>query len=117
MEERLNSIGKRMPYRLPEGFFEANEAELIQRMQREAQTAKQTNKVAAPRKGLALRLPLWICGAVAAMLAIGVLFWIPEEQAEAMPNAPLYANYEEMSEEELAHWVEFYEADLFVSYE
>ena len=27
------------------------------------------------------------------------------------------AAYEKMSDEELDHWIEFYEADLFVSYE
>lgn len=116
MEERLTSIGKRMPYSLPEGFFEANEAAVMQRIAREERVA-QSLTGANIRKGVAKRLPLWIAGAVAAMLAVGVLFLIPEEQAEAMPNAPLYANYEEMSEEELAHWVEFYEADLFMSYE
>lgn len=116
MEERLNSIGKRMPYSLPEGFFKANEVELMQRIAREEQLT-QSLMATNTRKGMVKRLPLWIVGAVAAMLAVGVLFWIPEEQATTTTNDLLYASYEEMSEEELAHWVEFYEADLFVSYE
>ena len=105
-----------MPYRLPEGFFEANEAELMQRIARERQ-ATQSGGVASVRKGVMMRLPLWMAGAVAAMLAVGVLFWIPEQVALPSANDLLYANYDEMSDEELDHWIEFYEADLFVSYE
>ena len=116
MEEHLTSIGKRMPYSLPEGFFEANEAAVMQRIAREERVA-QSLTGANIRKGVAKCLPLWIAGAVAAMLAVGVLFLIPEQKAIPSTGGPLYAGYEEMSDEELDHWIEFYEADLFVSYE
>ena len=113
MEQNWNSVGKRMPYSLPEGFFEANEAALMARVQQEAQETAQR----PTRKGVMMRLPLWMGGAVAAMLAVGVLFWMPREESVLTSGDLLYAYHDGMSSEELESWIEFYEADLFVSYE
>ena len=98
-----------MPYGLPEGFFEANEAALMARVQQEqAQQA---------RRGRRMYLSLWMGGAVAAMLAVGAYFWMPREEVVMTSADLLYAYHDGMSSEELESWVEFYEADLFVSYE
>ncbi|MBQ3083450.1 MAG: hypothetical protein IJ028_04420 [Alistipes sp.] len=100
---RWNEVGKRMPYRLPEDFFAQNEAELMRRVEQ-------------PR-GRLMRLPIWLGGAVAAAVLVGVMLWLPMREMKPMATEQLYAYNETMSNEELAGWVEFYEADLFVSYE
>ena len=54
---------------------------------------------------------------MAAAVLVGVMLWLPMRERKPMATEQLYAYNETMSNEELAGWVEFYEADLFVSYE
>ncbi len=114
-KEWKKTVGKRMPYSLPEGFFEANEAELMRRIATEQPHV--VGRADGTPKGRLVPLSAWIGGAVAAMLVVGALFYLPQERPAEVEQALLYADHATLSEEELASWVEFYEADLFVSYE
>lgn len=111
METSWEKIGKQMPYRVPTDFFAENEAVLMCRI------AAAPTSAPAPARGRRMRLPLWVGGAVAAALLAGVLAFWPAPEEPVTANEPLYACHEVMSAEELESWVEFYEADLFVSYE
>ena len=110
----FNEIGKRTPFRTPEGFFEKMQAETLKRVVEE----KQKTKIYRLKWGVSLAL------ATAAMLC-GFLF-LPNTQT---PNThqPASANWvaqthgndvmdlyvQELTDEELEAWIEFSENDIF----
>lgn len=105
MEKYFKTIGKEMPYLLPDDFFEKNEQELMRRV-----TSLQTRR--------RHRLLLWIGGAAAAAILTGIALLPPITQPKTIEsNTPLYSYNESMSTEEVRSWVELYEADIFLSYE
>ncbi len=123
-----NSIGKQMPYRLPEGFFLEEEATLQQlaakqsaMMQAEATRLAEprptTSTEAAPR-ALKIHLGWWI-GGVAAVVALALItllhFETTLQPLQSASESPLYAYHDAMTSDELDGWVEFYEADLFLA--
>lgn len=96
MENSWNKVGKQMPYSVPEGFFEQQQAELIR------QTVGTNTH----------HTRWWIGGAAAAAcLVVGLVGLHSADE----PTLALYEYTEQMSEEELSSWSEFYEADLFLS--
>ena len=96
MEEQWIAVGKQMPYRVPTAFFEENEARLMRSI---------------ARKRL-WRATWWIGAAasVALVLTIGLC-----EKTARLPEGTIYAYNEEMADEDLSSWIEFYEADIFLS--
>mgnify|MGYP003303466477 FL=1 len=99
MEKEFNKVGKRMPYRVPEGFFEAQEKELL-----------------AKSVGSKTRFHRWWVGGVAAAACLMVgLFGLHSADEPTFAPTALYGYTEQMNDEELTTWVEFYEADIFLS--
>lgn len=99
METGWKEMGKRMPYRVPEGFFE---------QQQEVLTARTV--------GSRKRRYGWWLGAVAAAACLAVGVFVRNATGEATSGeGVLYAYSEQMGDEELSSWVEFYEADIFLS--
>lgn len=105
----FDSIGKRMPYRTPEGFFESQAEQLLKlAAQKEAPAP-----TIAPRKGISIGLGWWI-GTAAAVVTLAAVTLLKIDRQHETPQ-PLYAYNEAMSSDELADWIEFYEADLFLA--
>lgn len=99
MEKEFNKVGKRMPYRVPEGFFEAQEKVIL-----------------AKSVGSKTRFHRWWVGGVAAAACLMVgLFWLHSADEPTFAPTALYGYTEQMNDEELTTWVEFYEADIFLS--
>lgn len=111
----FNDIGKRMPYRTPDGFFERMQAESLKRAEEE----KRKKKLFRLRWGVSVAL------AVAAMVC-GFLFFPQTQQAVKEPvvaNEWLMAlndGADEMdlyvqglSDEDLEDWIEFSENDIY----
>lgn len=99
MEKEFNKVGKRMPYRVPEGFFEAQEKEIL-----------------AKSVGSKTRFHRWWVGGVAAAACLMVgLFGLHSADEPTFAPTALYGYTEPMNDEELTTWVEFYEADIFLS--
>lgn len=105
MEKYSKPIGKKMPYLLPDDFFEQNEQEMKRR-------------VAILKTRRHHKLLLWIGGAAAAAILTGIALLpsITQPKTDEL-NTPLYSYNESMTNEELRGWVELYEADIFLSYE
>lgn len=99
MEKEFNKVGRRMPYRVPEGFFEEQEKEIL-----------------AQSVGSKTRFHRWWVGGVAAAacLMVGLFGLLSADEPTFAPTA-LYGYTEQMNDEELTTWVEFYEADIFLS--
>ena len=111
----FNEVGKRMPFRTPEGFFERMQAETLKRVAEE----KRKKKLYRLKVGVSVAL------AMAAMIC-GFLF-LPVSQPEKTEQATtvdwmaqlspgedamdLYIQH--LTDEELEHWMEFSENDIF----
>ncbi len=99
MEKEFNKVGRRMPYRVPEGFFEEQEKEIL-----------------AKSVGSKTRFHRWWVGGVAAAACLMVgLFGLHSANEPTFAPTALYGYTEQMNDEELTTWVEFYEADIFLS--
>lgn len=99
MEKEFNKVGKRMPYRVPEGFF-----------------AQQEKEILAKSVGSKTRFHRWWVGGVAAAACLMVgLFGLRSTDEPTFDHSALYGYTEQMNDEELTNWVEFYEADIFLS--
>ncbi len=120
MEKDFNfeDIGKQTPYCTPEGFFDKMQERIME------QTLKKKDK-----KPFRLKLVLTTVLSAAALLA-GVLFLAspPSDTNELSSNSfivstNLSTSYseamdqyvEDMSDEELAEWIEFSENDVFMN--
>lgn len=101
MEKSWNEIGKQMPYRVPTGFFARQEQTILARTVR-------------ARRARILRLRL-IGGIAACVALIALVGWWPSDRRLA--DHTLYAYAASMGDDEVEAWVEFYEADLFLSAE
>ena len=111
----FNEVGKRMPFRTPEGFFERMQAETLKRVAEE----KRKKKLYRLKVGVSVAL------AMAAMIC-GFLF-LPVSQPEKTEQATtvdwmaqlspgedamdLYI--QNLTDEELEDWMEFSENDIF----
>ncbi len=114
----FEDIGKRTPYLTPEGFFQRMQEEVMER------TLKKKSK-----KVLRLKLAFAAVIGAAAMLT-GILFFSSRQlKTENRPsdsfivatgNGISYSDaidqyVENMSDEELAEWIEFSENDIFMN--
>ena len=111
----FNSIGKRTPFRTPEGFFERMQAETMKRVAEE----KRKKKLYRLKWGVSVAL------AIAAMVC-GIIFfpsaptemvyptntneWVAQMTGDT-DAMDLYLR--DISDEELEEWVEFSENDIY----
>ena len=108
----FKNIGKRMPYRTPDGFFGKMQKQVLERTQAERFNRQHRIKL------------------IIAAVMLGVLFFpISQPVAEELPSPSLIVStdldssysdtldryIESMSDEELAGWVELSENDIFIN--
>ena len=111
----FNSIGKRTPFRMPEGFFERMQAETMRRVTEE----KRKKKLYRLKWGVSVAL------AIAAMVC-GIVFFpsVPTEVVYPTNTNEWVAQMtgdtdamdlflRDISDEELEEWVEFSENDIY----
>ena len=111
----FQEIGKRTPFRTPEGFFERVQAETMRRIDEE----RRKTKLRKIRWGISMAL------AAAAMIC-GFLF-LPATQKEPAGQAlqsewtaqlaggmePIDLYLQDLTDEELDEWIEFSENDIY----
>ena len=104
MEDNLNNIGKRLPYEVPEGFFDTMHGRIL------AQTARKS------RPFLAVR---WIAAAAVVAIVASTAFFvlrhtnqtgISTEKTALAESAEQY-----FTDEEIESWVAFYDDDMFLT--
>ncbi len=111
----FNAIGKRTPFRTPEGFFENVQANILKRAAEEKKR----------RRLYRLRIGLSVALSVAAMIC-GIVFFTgtPAEPpmqdshaewlAQGTSGADAFDLYiSELTDEELEQWMEFSENDIY----
>ncbi len=109
----FNEVGKRMPFRTPEGFFEKMQAETMVRIKAEKR-----------RKKL-YRLNIGITAVLsAAAIWCGVMFFFPTQSSDPVQQGignewlanvedPMELYLQQLSDEELEAWIEFSENDIY----
>ena len=110
----FEEVGKRMPYRTPEGFFENVQTNVLKR----ADEWKKRRRVSRLKWGIsvALATAAMICGFLflpnspkeGAEQATHTAEWLAEGSSDAMD---VYLS--QLSDEELQDWIEFSENDIF----
>ena len=111
----FNDMGKQMPYRTPEGFFEKMQKETMARV--EAQ--KNKKKFYRLKVGIAA-----VLSAAAMWFGATFLFHEPFDMENAMDlsewmaetdcDDPLCIYIQQLSDEELEEWIEFSDNDIFM---
>ena len=111
----FNSIGKRTPFRTPEGFFERMQDETMRRVAEE----KRKKKLYRLKWGIsvALAVAAMVCGFIFFPSAptevaypINTNEWVAQMTGD-MDAMDLYLR--DISDEELEEWVEFSENDIY----
>ena len=111
----FNEVGKRTPFRTPEGFFERMQAETLKRVAEEK------------RKKRMYRLKIGVSAVLATAAMICGFFFFPvglsekteqpitvDWMAQMTPGEDVMDMYiENLTDEELEHWMEFSENDIF----
>lgn len=109
----FNEVGKRMPFRTPEGFFEKMQAETMVRIKAE----KRRKKLYRLKIGITAVLS-------AAAIWCGVMFFFPTQSTDPVQQEignewlanvedPMELYLQQMSDEELEAWIEFSENDIY----
>lgn len=97
MENNIfDQVGKKMPYRVPEGYFDASEKELRSIVHRKSFNRK-----------------LYYAAAASVVLAVGIwslVRFIPHQPQTPMLEEPIYVQTYDTADD----WHEFAEADLFL---
>ena len=105
MEELLKNHGKKMPYTVPEGFFEDMHQQLMEKTVNAQAPTSRLTPLASPRK-------FWMSAAAVVLLIAGVSFYALHRMGEN--DAALLANQSEpveryMTDEDLDEWIAIYE--------
>lgn len=99
MEKEFENIGKKMPYTVPDGYFDAMHGRLA------AIPARH-------RRSLVIR---WVSVAAAIVLVASVAFFTLRPRPQETLLSDIVSQYEQsLSDEELDSWVEFAENDVFL---
>ena len=104
MEELLTNNGKRMPYTVPEGFFEDMHRHLMERVDTQVDQHQTVNMNA--------RKKFWMSAAAVVLLIAGVSFYALHRMGE-IENSLLAEQSESvesyMADEALDEWIAIYE--------
>ena len=114
----FSSVGKRMPYRTPEGFFEANKQRLVEKSATAQEVVKEENAMAEkkPRKEILTlnRSRHWrgmVIGAAATIALLvasyGIARWLTAN--DSIYPADVSVAYADDGED----WLDFADADIF----
>ncbi len=111
----FNEVGKRTPFRTPEGFFERMQAETLKRVAEE----KRKKKMYRLKIGVSavLATAAMICGFLFLPVGLSERAGQPvtvDWMAQMTPGEDVMDMYiENLTDEELDYWMEFSENDIF----
>ena len=96
MEQSFEKIGKKMPYTVPDGYFEQMHEQLS----------------AIPRRHRRVVTLRWLSVAAAFVLVASVGFFALRQKPQENTMADVVKS---LSDEELASWIEFNDNDVFLA--
>lgn len=101
----FDQVGRRLPYSVPSGAFEAMEEAVMNRVRRQR----------------TVRRRLWWCSAAAAAvvaaIAIGTMVQRPAEQPVVTTFDNVLAAYQNLSADDQDYLAQYYDNDLFMTYD
>jgi len=107
----FEKVGKRMPYRVPDGFFDEMESRVMSRIQQE------TKEETRPSKGRTLRMSFSAFAAAAAAVALFFVVHksLPETETTEESYSRVELAYSDLSSEDQDFLLQVYEEDLFIN--
>lgn len=114
----FNSVGKRMPYRLPDGALDTVEDRVMQEISRQP-LATTVQPVVAPKKRHLLR-NFSLVASIAAAVVVGFIALSPNtnspaaQQEQVTDIAQVEQAFNELSTEDQEYLVSVYEDDVFM---
>ena len=103
----FNQVDKRMPYSVPDGFFDQLEADVMQEVTKETAQPKKNKKALR----IALRTVLAVAAAVALFFVVQPL--LPKGNTDSFDSVQLA--YNNLSQEDQEFLMEIYEEDEFIN--
>lgn len=108
MENDFNTIGKRMPYAVPEGFFDQLEEKILAEVRQE--------KKDMVRKPRTLRIVMRAVMAVAACVAIAfTIQWGFKDSRQKVNVQDVEQAFSELDQVDQAYILAVYQVDIFMS--
>ncbi len=105
----FNSVGKRMPYKVEDGFFERFEEQV-------AAKALCDNKVGKGRKmSVRLRIPIRLALTAAAVLLVGMVVWRNLYPQDTVDFDSVETAFAHLSEEDQQYLLDTYDEDIFIN--
>ena len=105
----LTHVGKRLPYTVPDGFFEQLQSDVWQAVQSDLHRPR-------ARRPLRHCLAWGIAGGVAAALALGFFLYPHPEPPQAVPFSTVEQAFDRLSQEDHIYLLSIYENDPFFQY-
>lgn len=109
----LIQIGKRMPYRTPEGFFGNLEEKVWEKVRADA--AVEEANSGNIRRRHPFKLPLVISSAAAAAIAIFLAFSLWLDNTQPVEMSDIESAFNNLSEEDRTYMLEIYSSDIFMN--
>lgn len=109
----LIQIGKRMPYRTPEGFFGNLEEKVWEKVRADAAVEEATS--GNIRRRHPFKLPLVISSAAAAAIAIFLAFSLWLNNTQPVEMSDIESAFNNLSEEDRTYILEIYSSDIFMN--
>ncbi len=109
----LSQIGKRMPYRTPEGFFGNLEEKVWEKVRADA--AVEEANSGNIRRRHPFKLPLVISSAAAAAIAIFLAFSLWLNNTHPVEMSDIESAFNNLSEEDRTYMLEIYSSDIFMN--
>lgn len=106
----FNTIGRRMPYKVPDGFFEEMEQNIL-RQTSEVEAKKQ------PRRRNVLRIVFSAAVSVAAAVMFFAVFNHQSETQPAVQYSDVEQAFAQLSEEDQDYMLQVYQDDVFMEEE
>ena len=103
----FSQVGKKMPYTVPDGYFDQMEREVTARVK-----ARLANR--SKRKTLVLRWALY-AASVAACLVIAIATFTPQPYSPEKAIEQEYSAFDKLSAEDQDYLLEVYDNDVFLN--
>ena len=116
MEKEFKQYGRKMPYEVPEGFFEDMQAQLLEAADRNLGTGSRVKTIGTERQFKRRAWRWGLAGGIAAALVTALLLWDGKmERENAATMEYLYSYNNEMTDYEMIEIAEMIGNDIFLS--
>ncbi|MGM9698072.1 MAG: hypothetical protein ACI3Y0_05465 [Prevotella sp.] len=109
----FNSVGKRLPYKVEDGFFERFEEQVAAKVSCEDEVGKKRKASGWLRDGFGMTLRIALT--TAAILLVGMVVWRNLYSTDTADFNSVETAFAHLSEEDQQYLLDTYEEDIFIN--